>query len=413
MYSFVRAVCLSRSAGSQWEETDISNYVVGSIFSSYSQIYLELSNVVLTDNVFVDFNQLRDEFSLSTLSLNNLLIDLGSRALDTVTALPTTDVKYVKYSDAFRAEYKINPCKIGTITPPGYLSKNMNDLRVSRPKYNTDLSKLHTHCLLSVNGYFHWTEADVNYAYIKDGAVTQRKSNHNQVGILSFLDVGELKKIKLTDTDISGYSTEPLRNRIYLNINEDLTNKSVILVLGGYLVFPQKDVFWQSGDHTLNLDINRLPYVERIYESSMYLDLQHLNLPIHTINPEMLNVNNLKTDDVIRKYLTLSQSYIVVVDKPRLSLNKIHLKHCSIPGQFTTYQDPSYPLIVNYGKMAEYWKIEKDGIYEVTIQDGHMRNYILTEQAEYYLENVNNHLVPNHPYTVSRGFLLEIAGYNL
>src|SRR5574343_157032 len=313
MYSYVRAICLSRSAGSQLEEIDLTGYTIGSIFSNYSEIFLELSNPYITGNVFIDLNQLRDEYSISNLNLANVFIDIGSRTLDTVPSLPSTDIKYVKYSDAFRAEYKVDLCRIGFVAPSGYVSNSFQDLKLSRPKYITDVTKIHTYCLVSVNGYFHWTEKDTSYTYIKDGASTMRKSRHNQIGIMSFLDVASLKKIAIKDSDITTYGTSTLKDRVYLSLDEDLTNKSVILVLGGYLVFPQKDIFWQSGDKVFNLDINRIPYIERIYESSLYLNLDSLELPSDAINPDMLNTDNLKTDAVIRKYLTLSQSYFVVV----------------------------------------------------------------------------------------------------
>ncbi len=414
MYVYVKAVCLSRSVGSQWETVDLKDKLVISIFDTYSQIYLELSNTVLTDNVFVDFNTLRKEFSGSELTLEGLLSFLGDRTLEYVSALPTTEVKYVKYSDAFRAEYKVEPCKAGYVMPDNYPNENFNDLKVFRPKYTTDVTKLHSHCLLSVNGYYHWTEADAKTTYVIDGAKSMRMSRLNHMGVLSFNDVGSLTKVKLDPTKIVGADgTTPLKNKVYFTIEEDLTDKSIFMVLGGYLVFQEFGIFWQSGDKTFTLDLNRLPYVERIYESKRTIDLSSLELSEDDINPDLINLAQVKSDEVIRKYMTLNQSFLVIVDKPRLSLNKINIKHCNLPGMFTAYQDPVYPLIVNYGRVAEYWKTFEDGYWSVNVQDSYMRNYVLSEQSETFLTNVNSNLVPNKPYVNSRGYLLEIAGYSL
>lgn len=414
MYTYVKAVCLSRSIGSQWEVIDIKDKMVASIYETYTQIFLELSNPVLTSNVFIDFNSLRHEFSNSNLTLEGLLNFLADRTLETVSALPTTEVKFAKYSDAIRAEYKVQPCRAGYVTPDNYPNDDLDDLKVSRPKYLTNITKLHSHCLLSVNGYYHWTETDNNYAYVINGAKTMRKSKINHLGILSFLDVGRLIKIKLDPTKILGANgTEPLKNKIFFTIDENIDNKSVFLVLGGYIVFQEPGVFYQTGDKTFTLDISRIPYLERLYESKPYIDLSSLNLTPDEINPDLININEAKSDATLKAYMTLSQSFLVIVDIPRLSLNKINIKHCNLPGMFTCYQDPVYPLIVNYGKSVEYWKTFEDGYWAVNVQDSFMRNYVLSEQSETYLTNVNSNLVPNKPYINSRGYLLEIAGYKL
>jgi len=110
--------------------------------------------------------------------------------------------------------------------------------------------------------------------------------------------------------------------------------------------------------------------------------------------------------------MTLSQSFLVLVDTPNLVTNKIELRHSQLPGMFTAYQDPVYPLLVNYGKVGEYWKTHEDGYWSVTVQDSFLRNYILSQQPIYHLPNITNNLLPSKPFWHSRGYLLEIAAYD-
>ena len=412
MYSFVNAVCLSRSIGSQWHEVDLSEILMFDIFTTYSKVYLTLTNPNIINEVFVDLDTQRTEFSSYQGTLSEWLVTLANRTLPIVESIPSTIVKSAKYSDAIRSGYKVNLTKIGVVTPDNYPADELHDLVLTRPQYSTDLSLIHSHCLVSVNGYYHMTDTDEHKAYVYNGADAMRRSKVNHVGILSFLDIGALQKIKIDPNQIYPQSLNaPLSQRLYFDVTQDLTNKSVILILGGYLVFPSEGVFWQSGDRTFALDINEIPYPQRIYESSKYLDLSSLGLTDLHINPEAINTAELYSDAVLKRYLTMSQSFLVIVDKPNLVTNKIHIRHSHLPGMFTAYQDPTLPLIVNFGKVAEYWKTFEDGYWSVTVEDSFFRQFVLSQQPIYYMQTLNGNVLPHQPFWHSHGHLLEILGF--
>lgn len=414
MYAFVKAVALSRSIGSQWTETDLSGQLVYYIYSVYTKIYLELSNPALESNVYVDMDSLRTEFSSYQNTLSQLLIDLGNRTLETVSELPSTTVKYARYSDARYAEYKIDLTKAGVTTPDGYPRSELTDLKLTREKYSTDMELLNKYCLLSVNGYFHWDDATSDAAYIIDGGSSYQHSNCNVAGILSFLDIGELTKIKISADDIIPAEEDgSLKDKITFTVDADFENKSVFLILGGYMVLPFDNVFWKTGDNSFNLDLNKLPYIERLFESNQYLDLSALQLTESSLGDRVYDIDELWSDAVIKRYMTLSQSFMVIVDIPQLLSNKIFLRNSNSPGEFTAYQEPRYPLIVNYGKVAEYWKTEEDGFWSVRVQDSYLRNYVISQQPTKDLSQINDYFLAGKPFYHSTGFLLELAGYSL
>ena len=407
MYHFVKAVCLTRTIGSQWHEVDLSQILVYDIFTTYMQTYLVLTNDFFEGEVYVDLNTLKPLYSSYAGTLEELLVELDNTTLETISSLPSTAVKYVKYSDAIRSEYKINTTKIGMNYPDNYPEEEKPDLVVTRPRYLTDLSLLHSHCLLSVNGYLHYTDTADNKAYIVDGAKTMRKSSINHVGILSFYDVGELNKVKIDSTRLIPQDPDAqLRDKLTFTVDVPLDNKTYLLVLGGHIVLADENVFWRSGEQSFTVDLNQLPYIERIFESKHYINLDSLGIDLETVN-----VDEIWSDVVIKRYFDLSQTYLVVVDSPYLLSNKIHIRHSQLPGMFTSYQDPVYPLILNYGKIAEYWKTHEDGFWSVTVNDSHYRNFIISAQVSQDLITMNDHLQPNKPFYFSRGYLLELAGY--
>ena len=412
MYTYERALALSRSIGSQWTQVDLHDQLVFDIFQNYTKVYLVLRNDALVDPVFVDMDVLRPLYGSYADTLDNLLITLGSSTLPTVVTLPNSEVKYAKYSDAVRVGYKIKPTIAGFTIPEGYPSSSLVDLEITRPDYTTSMDLIQDYCLVSVNGYYHWTGATSKAAYVFDGAITMRHSAINHLGILSFLDVGKLTKIRLDPSLITPVTVgTTLRDKINISIEENLDNKSYILILGGYMILPQEGVFWRSGEKGFTLDINRIQYKERLLESMKYMDLSKLELTKNTLGDNVYSLDEMLADDTIKNYMTLSQSFLVLVDTPNLVCNKIHIRHSSLPGMFTSYQDPVYPLIVNYGKVAEYWKTYEDGHWSVSVQDSYLRNYVVSQQATKTGQTITDNLLSSNPFYHSRGFLLELAGY--
>lgn len=413
MYTFTNAVCLSRSIGSQWKEEDLSQILVFDIYQNYTKVFLVLYNDVLLQDVFVDFDTLKIEYSSFNDTLTELLVQLGSRSLTTVDRLPSSNVKFVKYADAFRSKYKAEIGKAGLELPDNYPDIEKPDVKLTRPDFNTNMRLVDDNCLISVNGYYHWTDYHNGILNVYDAAKTLRKSNNNNIGILSFLDIGGLSKTKILEDNIFKMDNDTtLKTKLMFSVpNVSLENKSYILVLGGYMIFPQEDVFWRSGLNEFILELDKLPYIERILESSDYLDLSHLGLTPETINPRAYNVTELTSDDTIKKYLTMSNSFLVVVNTANLMTNKIHLRSSNSPGMFTAYQDPSYPLVVNYGKVAEYWKTYEDTHWSVTVTDSYLRNYVASQQPVRQGQTITNNLTGSEAFYHSRGYLLEISGY--
>ena len=414
MYTLVKAVCLARSSGSQWKETELGDVLVSVIFNTYQQIFLEVSNVYLESNVYVDFTSMRNRFNNYDITLNDLLISLAGDALPTVEKLPNTDIKYAKYNDAIMAGYKINPTIIGKKLSDNYPVHDMTDLKINRPNYDTNMSLLHSHCMVSVNGYFHMTDAETDgtYAYVKDGCTSMLHSKMNQLGILSFIDIAELTKIPIKIENIHPATEEyPLNKRVYITVSENTNNKTALLVLGGYLIFLEQNVFWQSGENTFAVNISAMPLLERYFESLPYLNLNSLSLTKSEMSPHVISKEEFLTDNILLKYFTLSQSFIVLVDTDNLFTNKIFIKHTSLPGMFTSYNDPVYPLIINHGKIAEYWKEFNDGHWLVNVSDSYFRNFIFTHTSSKQLSNITDHRVPMKTHYNSRGYLLEIGCY--
>lgn len=406
-YTYVSAKALPKTVGSQWRDEDLRNAIVSTLFTQYQRVILKLA--IEAEEVYVDLEQLRPDYALYNNTLEVLLTSIGNRSLDSLTSIPS-EMNYVVYNDAVRGGYSYKLCKRGFIYPDDYPKDDFKDLDLYRTKYPTDLRLIHTHCLVSVNGLFHMTDTDGIKAFIVDGGESIRTKAVGHVGITSFYDIGNLTKISFTDeSTYAPVENTPLKETVGFTISQSTEGKSFFLILGGYLVIPQEGVFWKSGDNDFRLNLTRLPYIERLLESQNFLKLDSLKLTKSIINESNIDINEAWSDAVIKRYFNLSQSFFVIVDSDNLFWNKITLRQALMPGMFTAYQEPTYPLIMGHGRLAEYWKVFEDTQWAVTVIDSWYRNYIFNRSQQDDYRNVTSQLAMDRPSFYSQGELLEIG----
>lgn len=409
MYKLNRAAVLPAGVTPQWSVVDISSMTVMEIFSTYRSVVLGLLKPDGSE-IFVNMESFQASYATYTNTLAILFQTLGDVDLETEAGFPAEKIGYVKYSDFYQLGYKGTLCRRGFNDDPDYPRDDLTDVELTRDGYTTDLSLLHTHCLTSVNGFYHNSDTDGKRTYIVDGGKSVIASAQANIGFLSFLQVGALTKRSISVDRIKAKATDgKLKDGIEFSIDDDLTNKSVFLVLGGYLVLPEDLIFYASGDKTFQLNINQLPYLERILESKKFMDLSGLKLTKSDINPNSVNVDEVWSDDVLKRYMTLPQSFLVIIDTPSIAVRKIHIRHPNIPGLFITNEKPTYPLIAGFGRVAEYWSKREDGAWSNIAMDTFRRNYIFNRQSESTLKNVSDQLAPDKPFTLGQIFLLEIS----
>lgn len=411
MYSLVSALTLENTTDAQYTVTDVSNTPINLLYSLYSEIYLTLSNPYLASNVFVNMEDVRAQLAGYSGLISQWLGNIGNMTLPTIDQLPSAGVLYARYSDATRAAYKFDLNKVGFQIPLNYPSALLPDLKISRPGYGTDLTLINKNCLTTVNGFLHPTDSDGTTSYILSGAQTMRRSNNNNVGILSFLDIGTVQTLPIDTTQIyadASNTGSTLAHKTYLYLNQPIAGKTVMLSLGGYLVPPQENLFYQVGNNTFCLHTSALPLLERYFESSPYIDLSSLGLDPYPYGPTAINAPQFLSDAVLTKYLQLPQSFWIIVDTPRLIFTPQYIEASKLPGSFISGTMPNNPLIVGYGRMAEYWSVYEDGQYSLHVDNSFLLNYSFSTNPVGNTGNVNSATLPWRPYVQSPGYTLLI-----
>lgn len=316
-----------------------------------------------------------------------------------------------KFSDIYISGYHVLPVNDSNIEDcPVFLKK---DIRLY--KQNSNYQLLNEHCLFTVNGFYHNSFLN-DQIIIKDAYKSMLISKQHQIGIYSFRNVGKINKVTLTDEML--FTNNDMTVTINLP-NIDFINKQIFIIIGGYFHILDNIIFSQVGTNSFKIDFNRFSLLDRFFELKKFIDISNLGLTFPINNPELVNINELHSDVVLKNILKLSQSFIVVLDTPSIEINKLfNIKKTGFPGQYISYKEPIYPLVSGWGRHAEYIKEKEERFlsdrpfnmdqWAVHIRDNIVYNRLYSSTLKNYLDNTNGDLRPAYPGELSDAYFLEI-----
>ena len=408
MYSLISAIGEPRNGESRWTDIDIGDMTLPNIYAAYENVFAILSNTFLDHQVSLDLSLIQEQYGGLDVTFNAFLAGLGNQALPTSDTLPELNTRYAKYADAFHAGYKAAPTH-PVFSPDAQLPPSeMPWLHLTRP--NTDYALFGKSCLVSINGYWHRSETDAGGVYVREGNRSRVVSGHNQVGIYSFREVGEIRQVSITEDMVYTPQGEgQMRYRAHIDLGEDITGKTVFLVLGGYLHAYDQTTFRRIGATQVSIDFNNLPLFERYQESRHYLDYSSMPFERAAVNDSQIAVNNFLSDENLLAYLTLSQSFFVILDTPNIFVSKQAVHRTKMPGMLVAYTPPVYPLVVGHGRTANYWYTKEDGQYSLTCVDSFLHDRVFNKTDPLKQGNIGDSRGPETPVDHSPGYFLQIG----
>ena len=318
MYTYVSSLVLPKKQNSKFINIDIRDYSLNYMFLNYSQIFIKVTDSS-NNIVYSDLNRYRDDLFNNLLTINQWLNSLTNQTLITCSNLPS-GVNYARYDDILRLGYKLDKPVRGVNVPLTFSSTDTTTAVITRPGLQTDFSLLNNYCLVSLNGFLHNFTTDSNTLYLQNAISSLLVANNNTAGFINFYNIESISKLPLNQTagSINIYSQSSgndLKNRTYFSTVVDLTNKTVILVLGGYLQFLEPNVFWQVSNNSFAINWSNIPLIDRILESRKLIDLSSLSLTVYPSSPNAINTNELFSNEVLLQYMSLSQSFLVEIGR--------------------------------------------------------------------------------------------------
>lgn len=408
MYQLTSAIAKQLNGDGRWMDVAIGDIALRVLYSTYSRILATLTNPFLTDSVTLDVQEIRSMIGGSDITLNQFLAQNANLTLPTTPGNVVINPRFARYADGFHAGYKIQPIHPTASIDAQLPLSEKTWLFLTRP--DTDYHMFYDYCLVSVNGFFHMTDVSSNGVYVQDGMKSNFLSGQNQLGIYSFHDIGKIELIPITEQMVYRQNNlQKFRDRAYVNLGKDVSDKTVMLVLGGYLHVLDRKTLHRIGDGTFMIDMRNLPLIDRYYESRKYLDFSSLNLETTSRNDSQVDVENFFSDETLMAYLTLSQSFFVVLDHNDIFINKIPVKKTPNVNGFVTSHLPVLPLVTGHGKMTNYWYEHEDGLYAISCYDTLSYNRLYdTVDIEKQI-SVSDSCDPQNPVEHGSAFFLEVG----
>lgn len=371
MYELTAGLVKAKALGSTFVSKNVAALLVKDLLRDYKDVYLTLSHFSSKTPLTL---RLKDaERFIVGLSSNPTVTDwlkgLGSTALPTTAGKPTVKQHNVLARDAWQAGYTATLCVPKGSPLNDAPDSDKTDIWLTRK--DTDYLSIQKHCLATVNGFVHRLDADDDGAYIKDGGITFAKSRGASLGLLSFLDVGEVKTHSITpDMLYHPNITGRLQDSTYIKLPFDATGKIVGLVIAGYLHLVTKDV-QLIGNGALKVKTNRLPLLDRYMEARQYMNLTALErfYEVSEEDKSIYDVSKFYGNDCIRELFSLSQSFLIEIATENLGVQAVTTQNTFLPGRFYHNEQPLWPLRTELGRLPSYLSFEEAGKYVLCIEN--------------------------------------------
>lgn len=408
MYALISSIAKGLNGDVRWRNVSVGDMLVHSIFSTYSKVIVTLNESYSNKQVAIDLETIKSKVAGQFITFNEFLLFNGDDTLVTLESVPKLNTKYAQYFDGFRAGYKFHPIHPSAALDSEYPLSEKTWLHITRE--NTDYIKMHNSCLVNVNGFYHMTDTDGTCLYAKDATKSLFLSKQNQIGFYDFSNLGQLSLIPITtDMILNHENIHGLRNSCHIHLGTDVSNKTVMLVLGGYLHVLDTRTFYRLNESVFGIDFNNLNLIDRYFESRYYIDLSSLPLEKSPRNPNQISVDNFFNDENLLAYLTLSQSFFVILDNSDIFTDRQYIRATNMPNMFISFEEPKSPLIVGSGKVSNYWYQLEDGQYSINSHDAMNSNRVYDTVDVLKEVSVTDARIPYNPVSHSNAFLHKVG----
>lgn len=277
---------------------------------------------------------------------------------------PSLEFAYGHYQSLFvnrQVGYKL--CPPNTNPDASFVIDDADDVIIEA---GDDIKEYNDWMLYNVGGAWVRSFSDSwGVRLVGAGGVLQRL-NSRDISMFDFKGIGKVITHPITEATVSRVQdTHTWYSNIIVNAGEDLTNKSVGVVIGGILHWIKSKQIIGSETVMLSLsDINMLDYLQ--YQSNTW-DWGDIGLPKLD---ETINVKDLIASDTLYKLVTHKSSFVVVIDNPYLEFESFALNRTFTRGRYGL-KDPTDPdskkplgyLVNTVGQSIYYWPMWEEGCW--------------------------------------------------
>lgn len=412
-YQYKAAKARSKGRDATWSEVNLANADLHGLYQTYGKVYLTLTNPAIDHDVYLDMDTARPVLAADTRpkTVAQWLASLGNATLPTIDAIPPLNERHIQCADVWRAGYDVYPVDRKVAWNAQLPHGAKNDLLLRRD--DIDFMDMWKYCMVTVNGFFHRVGGSPDGLYVVDGGRTGRLANDNHLTLFSFREVGELQYIPVVPGMVyKNHPDQKYANYANIRLPVDVENKTLMMVIGGYLHILD-GTYTQTGPNTVRVDFNNYAFPERLYDSLGVLNTENLQLNVVDKNPTLFERADLYDDATIEAYLTLPQTFFVVVNAPNLYVRKHLVEKSKLPGRFITHAEgfKRLPLISALGRIYDYQPFPEWGRMVLACDNAQDNHYNFNTTMWQDETSVDATKYSSNPWNFAQGYLLELGRY--
>lgn len=412
-YTYVSALVRANRQTAQWSAVDVSALPINTLLQTYYAVSIKLANAFDATPTYLTSATLAQiqPKQIPSPTLTQWLASLGNQTLPTIAEPPATVTNPVRYVDGWQGGWVANLSDANAALDTPVPNAAKNDLLLT--KAGIDPANMANYVLTTVNGLLHLSGGGLNGITVKDGGKSLRLANTNRFGILDFLPIGAVSQIPIQASMLyKPNSTWSYSQAVWVDLGVPLEGKIVLLSLGGYL-HVLDGTYTKTTNSSIKIHFNQIAFPERLYQSASLIDLSSLPLDKGPsgATSQQYAIASLYSDAVIAAYLTLSQSFAIVVDCEDFYTTIHDLEASKVPGRYFGDSLQQFPLFGPYGRLYDYRLSVEEGTYVYGCDPMQWSHFLFqTYDWQNYLS-----IGPNRegakPFSNGKGYLLEFGSY--
>lgn len=359
MYTLISALLREKGGNKQHNTVDISAMNMFDLLSRYVDGYISLSHPSLKVTTYLSLTTLRSNaLPIKNVTFSQWLAYIGNVTIPSDGNTLKVTKNSVVYADAFQYGYSIRRVYPTDISPNSvYPTADKTDAFIFKTISSQDV--LANQCLTTVNGLLHLNIPISSGLQIKNAGSTLDISQKNHIGILSFENIGDVEQVKITqDMIMPADSVYGYSSAVYLKLNSELTNKSILFSFCGRLYGQQDGIVTRCNDQGLiRIDLCRLDLIQLVQDLKTKINMSSLKLDERIYQMGGTKISDvMANNDVIVAMLLLMQTFIVLVDTPTLIWDTITMTPSKLEGIAETMYSTNLPMVNSKKEIVPYWK---------------------------------------------------------
>ena len=351
MYTYNRAVGISRRSPKGEELLDIAGVACNTLFTEYSRLIIVVEDSIAGMDVSIDLQYYYTELGAFTGDIQAWLNSMASVPLRTSNTLPGDRYRYVTTHDMQYEWFSLLPgaASMGDGWQDTLTEAEAPDIRlVKTDNTDVDYKALVDRGLFVANGHLVKAVEGTRCVYLRNAG---KHFNVNDNIHINYLNFNTVSKLKTYPIELDQIRFEEIDGSAFLHVKSKvpLDNKTVWMSIGGRLYL--NDVIALRGNDSINIRIDKVDWFTAIFDSKELIDLSRV------IDKERMVVpaDFFSTEEFFTNLLTDLSSFLIVLDNPYLDVSLVPMVNYLYPFTYHTEETKPLPILTGNGLLPKYF----------------------------------------------------------